>query len=111
MFISEGYSGKNSVLVDQLLLRLNSFIYSGGFAIWPENGDIIFKQSVPEHDMSCRKLISLLEYFTKVYITVKPQLDVFASNFQLKQVSEEEVLEITKRLSIDMRNVEKSLVE
>ncbi|MBK9940522.1 MAG: hypothetical protein IPP13_02730 [Kouleothrix sp.] len=75
MFMADGYSRESGVHINDLLLRLNASIAAGSFALWPENGDIVFMHSLPIDYLTYEKLKETLEYLTRVYISVVPLLN------------------------------------
>ncbi|MGB0386848.1 MAG: hypothetical protein ACPGWR_18700 [Ardenticatenaceae bacterium] len=108
MFISKGYSGINSQLIDRLLLLINSMTRHGFFAYY-QTGEIVFRHDLPTDYLDRQKIFDTLRNFEKVYVGVTPKLDSYALEWGLEYITPSEHKNLIKNLEWFFRGIERVL--
>lgn len=111
MFLSEGFWGDRVHLIDSLLLRLNGVIRAGSFAYWQNTAEIVFKQDLPIDYLDRDKLIRVLRYFERVYVAIKQRLVMYASDWGLRYINEEQKAALARDLEWYFRGAEGALTD
>lgn len=109
--LTDGYSGDRSYLISELLMRANIHLEEASFGTWNDNGDIVIKKVVRNlKKLSCRVLISHINYCVDVYIATRPKLDLYATNWGLHYITCDELDRITRDLAWQIEGIERDLL-
>lgn len=109
MVISQGYWGNGRDKIGELLLRMNSITRTGNFAIWQQNGDIIYKNDIPISRLDTNTLLQNLKFFETVYISVKPRLEAYANQLGLRSITSEEHAELSREINKFYNSIQRKL--
>lgn len=109
-YISDGYSGKKADLLSQLLLRLNTMLFSGSFGIWSSNGDIIYSKQIDGiRRLTKAGLCKQFDHCVTVYKVMRPYIDIAAGRWSLQAISEKDLDRISEELSTKLDNIRRDL--
>lgn len=109
MYISRGYTGIQSQLIDRLLMIINSITRAGFFAYYYQTGDLIFRRDVPTDYLNHQKMMDILQDFEQVYKEIKPLLESYTSEWGLQDLSSTEHDKFIKDLGSYFTDLERTL--
>lgn len=109
MYISKGYSGIQSQLIDRLLMIINSITRAGFFAYYYHTGDVIFRRDIPTDYLNSQKITDILQHFEQVYNQIKPLLESYTSEWGLQDLSSTEHKQFIKELKWHFTGLERTL--
>ena len=109
MYISKGYTGIQSQLIDRLLMIINSITRAGFFAYYYHTGDVIFRRDMPTDYLNAQNTTDILQHFEQVHKEIKPLLESYTSGWALQDLSSTEHNKFIKDYGLHFTGLERAL--